>query len=226
MATNGTKNKVLLDSITRACKLKNDVISTRLPISEKLLELILMEINRIYKKQIFLETMYKALLAIGFYGLFRIGELTQSPHVMKACNVHLANNKRKMLIVLYSSKTHGKDMRPQKIRITGKDMNNDLHYRHFCPFALLQNYLNLRGPYNDENEQLFIFSDGTPVLPDHVRKILRKCLENLNLNEKLYNCQSLRIGRATQLEKLGFSISEIRQIGRWRSSAVYKYLRN
>ena len=68
--------------------------------------------------QVYLETLYKAMFAFSYYGLMRIGEITDSEHVLKACHVHSAMNKYKILIVLYSSKTHGTNMRPQKIKIT------------------------------------------------------------------------------------------------------------
>ena len=39
----------------------------------------------------------------------RIGELTEGPHVVKVTNVHAGINKDKIMIKLYSSKTHGKE---------------------------------------------------------------------------------------------------------------------
>ena len=102
-------NKVLLTSLTHACKLVNDKVRTRLPIQWGLLELILFEIQckfMQYDSQPYLCILYQAMFALGYYGLMRIGELTLSPHTVKAKNVHLAHNKDKLLIVLYSSKTH------------------------------------------------------------------------------------------------------------------------
>ena len=224
------QNKIVLGSITKACKLKNDIVKTRLPISCKLLELILFEINRIFHKQEYLSILYKTILIVGYYGLFRIGELTQSPHVMLARNVHLATNKQKLLIVLYSSKTHGIDSYPQKIKITGTDENDELQTKPiekcFCPFQLTEIFLKYRGDYDSDDEQFFVFRDKSPVKPDHVRKVLKECLQSLNLDESLYNCQSLRIGRANDMAKYNYSLMEIRQAGRWKSSAVFKYIRD
>lgn len=70
--------------------------------------MILFEIGNMYgKQQPYLEYMYKALFAIGYYGMLRVGELTCSPHVLKAKNFHLGRNKKKLMLILYSSKTHG-----------------------------------------------------------------------------------------------------------------------
>ena len=50
-----------------------------------------------------------------------VGELTASPHVLHAKNIHIGTNKNKILLILYSSKTHGKANRPQEIKITTLD---------------------------------------------------------------------------------------------------------
>ena len=64
-----------------------------------------------------------------------------------------------------------------------------------------------------------------PVRPAHVRSILRRILKTINLNYRLYDTHSFRMGRATDLRKAGFSIEDIKELGRWRSNAVYKYLK-
>ena len=54
----------------------------------------------------------------AYYGLFRIGELTFSEHAVRAKDVHVGTNKKKMLFVLHSSKTHDKGSKPQLIKVT------------------------------------------------------------------------------------------------------------
>ena len=151
--------KVLLTSLTRACRLVNDRVHTRLGIQIGLLELILFEVHKMYGNdgQVYLSTMYKSLLILGYYGLLRAGELTQSPHVIKAVNIHLAANKQKILVVLYSSKMHSEALRPQKIKITAMQSCRCNLKRNFCPFRLLREYMQLWGDYEDSNEQFFYF---------------------------------------------------------------------
>ena len=109
---------VQLNSLTRACKLKNDVLYMCLPIHCSLLEHILFEIKRKFQDtQPYLESLYLVLFSLGYYSLMRVGELTISEHVIKAANVYLGRNKDKLLIILYSSKTHSISDRPQKIKI-------------------------------------------------------------------------------------------------------------
>ena len=172
--------------------------------------------------------MYQLLFALGYYGLMRVGELTNSQHVVKAANVHSAMNKNKILIILYSSKTHNEGSIPQKIKITSNDHERDYKERkarHFCPFQLLRNYMELRGGIIDMSEQLFIHRDRAPVTAEQCRKVLKSALINLGLDCTLYGVHSLRIGRTTDLIKFNYSLDEVRRAGHWRSNVVYKYIR-
>ena len=220
-------SKVLLSSLTRACKIVNDRVKTRLPIQCGLLELILFEIDRIHQNQPYLACLFKTLLAISYYGLMRAGEVTASPHVVKAKDVHMGLNKDKILIVLYTSKTHDRSNVPQKIRITSNKSEKTGNYakRHFCPFQLMNEYLSARPEYLDDSEHFFVYRDHAPVTSEQARTLLRKVLSNLGLNDKLYDLHSARIGRTNDLRKFNYGIEEIRRLGRWKSSAVYKYLR-
>ena len=53
-----------------------------------------------------------------YYGLFRIGELTQGDHPVLARDVHIAKNKKKIFFVLRSTKTLYKNMKLQLIKIS------------------------------------------------------------------------------------------------------------
>ena len=104
---NWDDNKVLLSSLVKGCKLENDKLKVRLPIQKGLLELLLFEIERMYSKdqqQPYLEIMYKALFCLAYYGMMRVGELTQGAHCLKAKDIHVGNNKDKITMVLYTSK--------------------------------------------------------------------------------------------------------------------------
>ena len=218
-------NKVLLNSLAKACKLVNDRVITRLPIKSKLLEILLFEVERMFSEQPYLDIMYKSLFLLAYYGLFRIGELTTGSHPLKAANVHVAQNKNKILLILYSSKTHGKESRAQRIKISANEKWNDKHF--FCPFKASREYLAIRGNYASEDDPLFVFSDHTPVHPYQVRKVLKSTLESVNLIPSLYSFHSLRIGRSTELVmKHNWSVDRLRIAGRWKSKVVFKYIRN
>ena len=215
--------KVWLAALTKSCKIKNDQVLTRLPIQKELLQFIIFEIERKYNSDVFdhlyKRTMYKSAILVAYYGLLRIGEYTVSEHAFKAKDIHEGRNKDKYLIILYSSKTHGKDSKPQKIRI---DKTTD---QTFCPFEETASYINIRPPYRTDEEQFYVSQDYSPMTAAEFRKILKKAISNLNLNPELYDTHSLRIGRATDLQKHKISVDTIKEQGRWQSNAVYNYLR-
>ena len=220
---------VQISSLTKACKLKNDFVYTCLPIHCGLLELILFEVKREFQdKQPYLKALYLALFALGYYGLMRVGELTLSKHVVKAANVHMGLNKDKLLVILYSSKTHSEADRPQKIKIVSNRVEKSGKYSHrnFCPFRLVSHYLNVRGGYENHLELLFIFGDKSPVTADNARSVLRSMLSKLGLDSSLYDMHSFRIGRTSDLVKFKYPIEEVKMMGRWRSNVIYKYIRH
>ena len=118
------EDKFLLNAITRACKLKNDRVRTCLPIWRNLLNVILNLTRQHFNNasQNYLEKLYLAIFSTAYYGLFRIGELGLSPHTITVTDVHVALNKRKMLFILRSSKTHGKYTKPQMVKITSSQI--------------------------------------------------------------------------------------------------------
>ena len=113
------ENQCLLTSVTRACHLTKDKVRQQLPIGKVMLSVILRHIDIYFShnNHFFLQTLYKCLFSSMYFGLFRIGELTASPHVVKVCDVRIAANKRKMQFILRSSKTHSTNIKPQLIYI-------------------------------------------------------------------------------------------------------------
>ena len=83
----------LLSSLTRACKLRNDRVLTRLPIQKDLLNLIIKKCQEHFDSQYYLKNLYCALFSTTYYGLFRVGEVTKGSHVLMAHNIHIATNK-------------------------------------------------------------------------------------------------------------------------------------
>ena len=110
------EGQVLISSLMQACKLQNDQVCCRLPIQKPLFETLLFEIGRVFSKQVYLLVLYRAVFCLAYYGLMRIGELAEGTNPVKACDIHIASNKRKILIVLYTSKTHSEATYPQQIK--------------------------------------------------------------------------------------------------------------
>ena len=154
------ESKALLSSLVRGCKLENDALKVRLPIQKGLLEILLFEIERMFggsnNPQPYLESLYKAIFCLAYYGMLRVGELTQSNHTVLAKNIHVAHNKDKIMVVLYTSKTHGQESKPQRVKISGVP-GCEARYKSqfFCPFRTVTTYMNIRGCYKEESDQFF-----------------------------------------------------------------------
>ena len=106
---------VLLSSLTKACKLKNDQVVARLPIYKDLLHLLISECSKCFQaenNQLDLSLLYKAMFVSAYCGLLRIGDVTKGPHIILSSNVHIGENKRKILFILKTSKMHNKGSQP------------------------------------------------------------------------------------------------------------------
>ena len=213
-------NQSMLESLIKACRLKNDRLKCRLPIHKSLFELLLFELGRILHSQIYLCALYRATFSLAYYGLMRVGELAKGIHSIKACDIHLGKNKDKILIILYTSKTHSRAIYPQKIKISsfqqvscwnrnGKVKNSPI----FCPFKAIRQFLQLRGDYVSQDENFLVFSDKSPITPDHLHRMLRKLLIRIGLQADLYNFHSFRIGRSSDLMLAAVPVETIKQLG-------------
>ena len=207
------EDKYLLTSLTKACRYINDEVQTRLPIQMGVLELIVKPLKHFFHNQPYLRVI-TALFISAYFGLFRVGELTLGEHVIKARDVHIADNKNQVLFILRSSKTHWLDDKPQLVTICDKSPQLTLHRtRHslsICPFKWLERYLLSRPIAIDLREQFFVFSDNSPVKPMHARDILNQMLTRAGLDPSYYGMHSFRIERASDLLKLQFSVESIK----------------
>ena len=226
-------DQYLLSSLTRACRLENDQVKRRSPIKKKLLQKLLKQISILFGTQPYLQIMYQALFSTVYYRLFRIGELTYtiSGHAISVTNVEIATKQKKIMFTLYTSKTHGKGNKPQKIKISSSPLASNLDDRdepddRYCPYQLLRRYLAIREGYYTENEQFFVFRDGAPVTAQQACKVLKTVIKDAGYNPTKFGTHSLQAGRSIDLLKLGFSIETIKDIGRWRSNAVFTYLKS
>ena len=197
------EDKLLLYALIKACKCHNDYFQTKLPIRKGLLQIIIRSVDTLYEEQPqpYLCAMYKALFAVMYYGLCRIGEVTASPHVVKAKDVYIGLNKHKLMLVLHSSKTHNQNAKPQIIKIDSVykptlTAHQRAHsgYNQYCPFWLVQQYINMCKKYQCDDEQFFVMQDRSLVTPAHFRAMLRKILRHNKIDSTLYSSKAFRAG--------------------------------
>ena len=152
--------------------------------------IILTKTNDYYlsKGQPYLALLYQAIFIAMYFGLFRISEVTTGAHPVLAKDVHLGKNKRKILFVLRSSKTHCKSMHPQLVKISAtaikdhssvKTQSNKIveELKLPCPFQLLRKFAMVRGGYISDEEPFFTFRDRTLVTTNNVRHCLKKVIK-------------------------------------------------
>ena len=184
--------------------------------------------------QPYLAVLYTTIISTMYHRLHHIGEATSGSHLILAKDVQIADNKKKFLLILRTSKMHWKNAPPQLIKISATattDVNPhqpqaEATAKLPCPYLMLKYYSNIRGGFASNQEPFFIFTDGLPVTPYHVTSCMKKALKDVGFNKKLYSSHSLRSGRSCDLYALGVPINKIKKLGRWTSNAVYKYIRN
>ena len=112
-----TEDSYLLVSLTRACKLINNKIHIRLPIYRDMLHIIVTDVQHhmAMKGQIYLSILCHAIFSASYYGLLRVSEVAAKTHPILVHDAHIATNKKKILFILRTSKTHSKSSRPQSL---------------------------------------------------------------------------------------------------------------
>ena len=220
----------LVSPLTRACHYVNDRSRTHLPLQKSLLSVLLKytEIHFNKNNQPYLSLLYRTIFSTMYYGLLRISEVAAGDYALLAKNVHIGNNKKKLLLILHSSKTHSKANQPQLVKISSKTLHrgrtvtkNDCPY----PYQLLRLYAHSHGPYHRDDNKFFVFSDGAAVHAKAIRNCFKQILKEAGYNPKLYGTHSLRAGHTCDLLKLGLSIETIKKLGQWKSNAVFHYMR-
>ena len=220
------EDKFLISAMTRACRLKNDRVHNKIPIKRNMLKLLLYQLSQVYGDQPYLYYLYKAMFTVAYYGLLRISEIENTPsgHAVKAKDVHVGRNKNKLMLVLHTSKRHTKGNKPQIIKICSEKSESSVP-PIYCPFKSVQDYLQVHKTRASVYEHFFIFRDRTPVGATAFRAALKKVIKAAGLQSNLYSSHCFRAGRMTDMMNMGVPLDVIKKIGRWKSNAVFTYMR-
>ena len=162
--------------------------------------------------------MYKAMFLMAFYGFLRIGEMTMNSsslesHCLSVTDIHSSNDS---FTIVFRSHKHSVPGRNSKILV--KKQAEEL----FCPVVHVNRYLKIRG---SRQGNLFIHPIGTSVSRAQFTDILNTALSFIHLSPNYYKGHSFRIGSCTWHMEQGFTDSQLRTMGRWRSNAFLKYIR-
>ena len=189
---------------------------SRLPITllilSQLLESLEHTINNHYDR-----TLVGALFTTAFFGLFRVGELTTQRSGI--ISIYLDQVKRideKIHISITNFKNN--DTNKPFVIILGRHKDNTI-----CPFLHLSNFLDIRGTAPGP---LFCFANLKPIPRTFFASRLKRALTYCNFNPSLYLSHSFRIGSASYLASIGFTDVQIKLMGRWKSDAFLRYIRD
>lgn len=227
-------NNFKFAGLVKAARYKNKKVKLRLPIKLRLLNRILDEVYKIpnIRDQPYLIALYRAMFAAAYYGLFRVGEITKSKHVIKSRDAHLARNKNKVQFRLWTAKNLKRGEWPHDVKIEGLHDCKVCHPNYagksstkYCPVCILKKFNAMRDRTQGE-KQFFVFRTGIAVSANNFRGVLKQVLHRIGVDHMVYNCHSFRQGRCCDLRRLGYSILDLKLVGRWKSNSVYNYLKD
>ncbi len=216
-----SENQYLMKQMHRVAR-KRDVERVRCPISHNLLIQILKRVNLVVKTE-FEAAMFKALFSLAFFGMFRIGELVDSPHALKACNVMQAEEGEHIVCVQHSSKTLKPGELPQLVDIPPDNTE-------FCPCLLTTHYTACRvwasAKWASTHEAFLLHQDGSRVSKAQVLRKIRACMRLIpGMTPMDFGTHSFRSGRATDLFKEGVPENKKMQQGHWVSATFKRYIK-
>lgn len=215
-----------LRALIKACKYKNDKVIHRMPISEHLLVKLIRQIDLMFDSQPYLSKLYRCMLVLGFYGMLRVGEMASGDHPVLARDVHFNHRLKKVQLILQSSKTHGLGDQPQYVKFSSDDARVFLYNKKFCPYQVVWEFMQARGPKLSDSDPFFVFGDNSPVKPYQMQAALKRALSKFHLDPSDFGVHSLRIGYATTLDHRHVELDVIRKKGRWKgTNVVYRYIR-
>ena len=166
------------------------------------------------------ESVWPALFTLGFFGSMRGSEYTSMGRNLVLVNqVKLCDTKIGPALAY----TVGRSKTSQAgftVRVGCSDTS-------VCSPCLLIKYLQYREASGSLSGQHCLFVDelGRPVSKHMLDRKIKWAVSQLGLDPHLYSSHSLRSGAATSASEAGFSEWEIRQLGRWASSAYLTYVR-
>ena len=207
----------LVQKTLHACRKRLPQIDTRLPIDKTILSALIKALDHTVQNQ-YLRHLFQAMFALAFHAFLRIGEMTiqkvgaHNPNLLTLADVSLSGQ---TLTVHFRSYKHS-DGHPFSLQIAVQPLGSP------CAVTLLQRYLRERGTLSGP---LFQSSPGMPVTRAAFSNQLLHALQFCRLDPNRFKSHSFRIGAATTAHTMGFSDSKIRQLGRWKSNAFLKYIR-
>ena len=196
--------------ILNALKKDANPVKQKLPITLTLLNKI---VSAIYKLGLsnYEALLFRTMFLMQFFFALRIGEFTESRHNLSVEEISLKDDS---ITINFKSYKHSTDMIDSP-HIVHKSKEGP------CPVEALKNYISLRGK---NPGPLFIIHNKS-IKRSNYNRIFKLLLKSLGENESQYSSHSFRAGATTYWSNKGLSELQIKRLGRWKSNAIFKYLR-
>ena len=211
--TDNVMVKCLLNAVKKESNKRLELLPISLDMLCEILPFCDVLFNSYYDKCLF-----KTILLLQYHCCARIGEMVVSHkndrNTLKTTELSFDRFGRLTVDFVYYK--HGQEECSQALII---EPTND----RFCPVAAVRHYLTIR--YAGKNDILFIDQGGTPIVREIVSKALKNLIISSGLEANRYDTHSLRMGRACQAASEGWTETQIKRLGRWKSNAYRKYLR-
>lgn len=176
-------------------------------------ELLLMNLS------LFEVSLYTVLFSIAYFGCFRVSEfLISSDHMKILCLDRVVWRKDDAFeFLLHKTKNNSRGAVQEVIF-------GSLGDDPICPVAALRGFLTVR-PSTSRSHPLFVNARGTPISSKVFNLMLRTVLGRLGFADtKRYSAKSFRVGAASETFSLGFSLDDVKGLGRWNSDAFMVYI--
>ena len=217
---NDPTQTTLINQLLKGYRKLAPVRDIRLPITLPLLRQLIQSFQYTAASA-YQKCLMSAMCSLAFYAFLRVGEISTTTG---PCNnliqitqldrlVDKQGNVKALQLSLCQYK-HSVPGQPFVVYIYPEDI--------CCPVQLILGYVSLRG---HSPGPLFCWPDGKAISRTFFIAQLNAALKFNNLDSSLYKGHSFRIGAASWAAAKGFSDSQIRLLGRWKSNAFLRYIR-
>ena len=162
--------------------------------------------------------LFQAMFSLAFHAFLRIGEITvlsknqSNPNLIMVDQIELSDTSA---IITFHTFKHSQGQ-TCKIHIIANESS------YHCPIKIIKRYMQIRGT---SHGPLFQLCQDVPVSRSEFNHQLIQALQYCNFDTDQFKSHSFRIGAATTAAAQGFSDSQIRMLGRWKSDAFKQYIR-
>ena len=163
--------------------------------------------------------LFQAAALVAFFGAMRISELValgKGDVSRKALQYEDVMVMGDQIIIRIRSSKADQVGRGSQVRM-GRCSRESL-----CPVKAVKEFMSFRGAGDG---YFFQHADKSPLTKYQFWRLTDMALERLGVKNMRFGTHSFRIGAASTAAVLGYSIEQIKQIGRWSSDCYHKYVR-